>query len=180
MKTMIAMSLAGILTTVSGVSLAQHGPYGYSDGNYARARVLRVEPITSSVRVAVPHRECYQQEVRTPVYINRSGGAALVGGVVGGILGHNLAHGRHRGGATIAGSIIGAAIGKSMAQGRDSYYEDVSYVDRCEVHTAYELQERLEGYNVTYRYRSEVYQTRMNYDPSKFIMVRVNVSPVVY
>lgn len=177
MKTIIAMSLAGILTSVSSVALADRGWRDDDDGYYDQARVLRVDPVTTTVRVAVPQQECYQQEVRTPVYTRRSDGAALVGGLVGSIIGHNIGHGRR--GSTVAGAIIGAAVGKSMAQGADSYYEDVAYVDRCDVHTSYQTQERLEGYNITYRYKGQVYTTRMNYDPGEFIRVRVAVSPVV-
>ena len=177
MKTIIAMGLAGILTTVSSVALADRDWRYGDDGYYDQARVLRVDPVTTTVRVAVPQQECYQQEVHTPVYSHRNDGAAVVGGIVGGILGHNFGHGR--GGATVAGTIIGAAVGSSMAQGRDTYYDDVSYVDRCDVHTRYETQQRLEGYDVTYRYKGQVYTTRMNYDPGEFIRVRIAVSPVV-
>lgn len=179
MKTLIAISLAGVMTTVSAAALAGHDPRYYDDGFYDQAKVLRVEPIITTVSVAVPQRECYQEEVRTPVYTQRSDGAALVGGIIGGVLGHNLGHGRHRGGATVAGTIIGAAVGKSMARGQDTYYENVSYVDRCDVHTSYQTEERIDGYNVTYRYKGETYSTRMDYDPGQFIKVRVNVSPVV-
>lgn len=180
MKTLIALSLAGIMTTGAATALAGHGPRYEDDGFYDKAKVLRVEPIVTVVNVAVPQRECYQEEVRTPVYTQRSDAAALAGGLVGGIIGHNLAHGHNRGGATVAGAIIGAAVGKNMARGQDTYYENVSYVDRCEVRTTYQTEERIDGYNVTYRYKGEVYTTRTNYDPGRFIQVRVNVSPVVY
>lgn len=177
MKTILAMSLAGILTTMSSVALADHGWRDDDDGYYDQARVLRVEPITSTVQVAIPQQECYQQEVHRPVYTSRNNGGALVGGVVGGIIGHNVSHGR--GGFTVASAILGAAIGQSMTQDRGAYYDEVSYVDRCEVHTRYQTQQRLEGYNVTYRYKGQLYTTRMNYDPGQFIRVRVDVSPVV-
>lgn len=176
MNKTIALSLTGILTLVSTSVLADHGWRDRDDGYYDRARVLQVEPITTIVQVAVPQQECYRQEVHTPVYTRHNDGAAVVGGVVGSIIGHNISHGR--GGGTIAGAIIGAAVGRSMSQGTDSYYDEVSYVDRCEVHTRYQTQERLEGYRVTYRYRGQIYTTRTDYDPGKFIQVRVDVSPV--
>lgn len=177
MNKIIAVSLTGVLTLLSTTAFAAHGWRDRDDGYFDRARVLKVEPITTTVHIAVPQQECYPQAVHRPVYTRRSDGAALVGGVVGSIIGHNIGHGR--GGASVAGAIIGAAVGRSMAQGTDSYYDEVSYVDRCDVHTRYRTQQRLEGYDVTYRYKGQLYTTRMNYDPGKFIQVRVDVSPVV-
>ncbi len=177
MNKIIALSLTGILTLLSTTALAAHGWRDRDDGYYDRARVLNAEPIMTTVQIAVPQQECYQQEVHTPVYTRRSNGAALVGGVVGSIIGHNISHGR--GGASVAGAIIGAAVGSSMAQGTDTYYDEVSYVDQCDVHTRFRTEERLEGYRVTYRYKGQIYTTQMDYDPGKFIPVRVDVSPVV-
>jgi uncharacterized protein YcfJ len=176
MNKIIAVSLTGILAVMSTSALAARWHDG-DDAYYARARVLKVEPVTTTVHIAVPQRECYQQEIHTPVYSHRRDGAALVGGLVGGILGHNLGHGR--GGTTLAGAIIGSAVGRSVTRNTDGYYEAVSYVDRCEVHTRYQTQQRLLGYDVTYRYHGQVSTTRMHYDPGKFIQVRVDVSPVV-
>lgn len=175
MNKIIAVSLTGILTIMSTTAMAAH--WRDDDAYYARARVLKVEPITSMVRIAVPERECYQQAVHRPVYSRRSDGAALVGGLVGGILGHNMGHGRR--GATLAGAIIGSAVGRTMVHNTAAEYEEVSYVERCDVHTHYRNQQRLEGYEVTYRYRRHIYTTRTNYDPGRFIQVRVDVSPAV-
>lgn len=46
-----------------------------------------------------------------------TGGAAVVGGVAGGLVGNAAAHGRDRGLATAAGAIGGALIGKAIADG---------------------------------------------------------------
>lgn len=176
MNKIIIVSLTGILAVLSTNAMAGRWD---DDGDtyYARARVLKVVPVTTTVRVAVPQRECYQEEVHTPVYTQGREGATLVGGLVGGIIGHRLGHGR--GGATLAGAIIGSAVGQTMARNAGSYYDEVSYADRCVVHTRYQTQERLLGYDVTYRYRGTINTTRMNYDPGRFIQVRVDVSPVV-
>lgn len=179
MKSLITLSLAGALATLSVTAFAgpawRHRDDGYSTD---RARVVRVEPITRLVRIAVPQRECYRQPVRTPVYTRHSDGAALVGGIVGGILGHNIGHGR--GGATVAGAIVGAAVGRSMAQGSDRahYYETISYVDRCEVRTRYRTREQLIGYVVTYRYHGALYTTRMDDRPGRFIRVHLAISAI--
>ena len=176
MNKIIAVSLSAVLATLSTTALA--GGWRQHDAYYDQARVVRVEPITTTVRVAVPQEECYQQEVRRPVYSRNGDGAAVVGGIVGSIVGHNIDNGR--GGATLAGAIIGAAVGKSMARGADTYYEEVGYVNRCDTRVRYQTQEQLEGYRVTYRYKGQLYTTRTDDAPGKFIRVRVDVSPVVY
>jgi len=38
-------------------------------------------------------------------------------------------------------------------------------------------QRRIMGYDVEYRYRGEVYLSRLNYDPGERLRVRVSVSP---
>lgn len=178
MKTIIATGLATVLGMASASALAAHPQYHKNHGMYDKAKVISAEPITRLVRVAVPQQECYTEEVITPVYTARSDSAALVGGIVGGMLGHRLGDGR--GGATVAGTIIGAAVGKNMTRHQDSYHEQVSYVDRCEVRTSYHMEERIEGYHVTYRYKGRVYTTRTEHDPGRFIPVQVDVSPVRY
>jgi uncharacterized protein YcfJ len=178
MKTIIALSLTATLATLSGTALAQHHPRDNDDRHFDRARVLSVEPIIRFVRVAIPERECHPQEIHTPVYTQNNNGAAVVGGIVGAVLGHNLGHGDN--GATVAGAIIGAAVGKNMTRGTGGYTEAVSYVDHCDEYTRYETQQTVEGYNVTYRYRGQVYTTRTDYEPGKFINVQVAVRPVGY
>lgn len=181
MNKRIVITLTGILSLISSSAFAAHGWYGRDTGYYDRARVLKVEPITTTVQVAVPQRECYQQEVLRPVYTHRSDGAALVGGIIGSVIGNNIGmrHGRHHAGATVAGAIIGAAVGRSIVRDSDTHYDEVSYENRCAVRTRYETQEQLIGYRVTYRYHGDIYKTRMDNAPGKFIQVRVGISPIV-
>lgn len=182
MKKLIIASIISAMATVSANAMAGH-KYKYTDHDfYSKARVLSAEPIYTAVRVSTPVQECYQEEVRTPVYSQHtpSDGAAVVGGIIGGIIGHKL--GKGRGGATIAGTLVGASIGKSSARHRDydGYHEEVSYEDRCTTTVNYHTEQRIDGYEVTYRFKGETFTTRMPYDPGKFVKVRVNVSPVVH
>lgn len=176
MKKFIALSLATTLAGLSVTAFAGPGWRHHADADTtAWARVVRVEPITRPVRVAVPERLCYRQPVRATVYSHRSDGAALVGGIVGGILGHNLGHGR--GGATLAGTLVGVAVGRTLGHDNGSRdYESVSYAQRCEVRTRYRIREQLVGYAVTYRYHGALYTTRMHEQPGRFVRVRVAIS----
>ncbi len=167
------------LSLCSATAFAAHE--NRAEGFYDEANVINVEPLTRTVRVTVPQRECYQQEVRTPVYQGgrSSEGATVVGGVVGGILGHKLSRGR--GAGTVAGTLIGAAIGNQVGQANaqpPSYHEEVSYQNRCDVSEVSHTEERIDGYRVTYRYKGETFTTQMPYDPGKHLRVRVSVAPV--
>jgi uncharacterized protein YcfJ len=61
----------------------------------------------------------------------------VVGGIIGGIIGNNAAHGRDRGPATVVGAIIGGVAGNAIARdgckrdrrhhSRDRYRDDYRY-----------------------------------------------------
>jgi uncharacterized protein YcfJ len=170
-------SLISLSVLTSSIALAGHRNDYDREFFVDQAKVINVDPIYTTVRVSIPQQECYQEEVRTPVYNRHSDGTAVVGGVIGAIVGHRLGHGKA--GATVAGTILGAAVGKEAGRHGDYYDERVSYEDRCTTHVTYRTEERIDGYNVTYRYKGEEFVTRMDQHPGKFIRVRVHVSPVV-
>ena len=180
MKKIILASIIGVMSISASNAYAGHGKHKYrGDGFYDRARVTHVEPVYSTVRVSVPVQECYQQEVRSPRYHHGDKAAStVVGGIIGGAIGHNV--GNHRKGSTIAGAIIGAAIGNELGRNHGHRYDVVRYEDVCETRYTYQEEERLDGYNVTYRYKGQRYTTFMRDRPGKFVRVNVHVSPVVY
>lgn len=166
--------------TLSFTSSLAHAWGNNENSYYDEAKVIRVEPISHTVQIMQPQRECYQQEVRQPVYEGGdNGGAAIVGGVVGGILGHKLSEGR--GGATIAGTILGAAIGNEIGRANAEpprYHEEVHYQDRCVVRYVPHTEERIDGYRVTYRYRGETYTTQTRSRPGNELRIKVSVVPL--
>ena len=101
-----------------------------------------------------------------------------MGGLIGGAIGHNLGHGRGRGLATVAGTIIGASVADDAAHAHEhgGYYTDNQR--HCRVSHETVTEERILGYDVTYRYRGETYTTRMNRDPGDRLAVRVRVEPI--
>jgi uncharacterized protein YcfJ len=164
--------------TVSSKGYARHqGPvYDYAD-------VVSVRPIVRYVTVTTPVRECWQDTEyytadRRPA---GSAGSTLVGAIVGGVVGHQFGSGRGNDAATVAGSLIGAAIGNDVARRRANGYEAVQYsrpVTRCETHYSEQQEERIDGYEVLYRYKGQKYSTRMPHDPGRRIRVRVDIRPV--
>lgn len=162
---------------------SQHGEQvAYNSGSrrhHDYARVVDVRPIYREVRVQEPRRECHEERV---VRRHREGGnrtgSAILGGIVGGVIGNEVGSGGGRDSATVIGAIAGTAAGSEIAKRRAQTVERTSYETVCETVQDVRYEERVEGYNVTYRYQGRDYTTRMNERPGDRIRVRVGVDPV--
>jgi uncharacterized protein YcfJ len=140
--------------------------------NFAYADVLRSSPVYETFRSAEPREECYEERVE-----RRGGdgtGGAVLGAIIGGALGNQVGKGDGRKAATVAGAVIGGAIGHDQAS-RGDRYDGVER--RCRVVDDFREERRLVGYDVEYRYRGEVYMSRLEYDPGDKLRVRVSVTP---
>jgi uncharacterized protein YcfJ len=166
----------------------------YDDGRrqdgaeYDYARVVDVEPLTRRIRVSEPRRECWNEtRVDNGPYYNgpdrNRGVSTVVGAVIGGVLGHQVGHGRGRDAATVAGAVIGGAIGRDQAERRAAQrgYGGPPVreytVERCEVRHVDSWEERTDGYRVTYIYNGRRGVTELPYRPGDRIRVRVDVTP---
>lgn len=164
-KTLIAALFLGA-AVVATPALAGHG-------RYDRARVVDVRPIYEVVRVPSTERECWRETVE-----HRDGGdgaRTVVGAIIGGVVGHQLAKGSdrfERRAATAAGAVIGGAVANDMDQHPRHRQER-----HCRVIERYHEEDRLAGYQVTYRYHGQTYTTEMDRDPGRFLRVRVDVTP---
>lgn len=151
---------------------------GHGDRYGAWAQVVDVEPQYRTVRVSEPSRECWDEEV----YVERPGYRShvpiILGGLVGGVLGHEIG-GHHHGVATAAGTLLGASVGRDVAhrRGSEGYYESR---ERCRTVRNYRHEERVDGYRVTYRYGGRTHVTYTDYDPGDRIRVDVAVRPERY
>lgn len=148
------------------------------EGNvyYAYGEVLDVQPIYAASRYPRSERVCWDEPVE---YYNRgrgNAGSTLVGALIGGVVGHQIGGGSGRHAATAAGTLLGAAIGHDAS--RRGGHVSRGYEQRCEVRRDWEPAQEILGYDVTYRYRGEVYQTRTDYDPGESIRVRVAVDAI--
>lgn len=165
-----------MLMALLGTSVhAQDTRYSNDGGNshYGWADVLRADPIHGVTRTDVPQQECYDQPVVRHERGNTTAGTVL-GAVVGGVLGSTVGKGDGRTAATVAGAVAGGAVGnRSSNHGGD--YESVQ--TRCRQVSTVREQRRIIGYDVEYRYRGEVYSSRLNYDPGERLHVRVSVEP---
>jgi len=141
----------------------------------------------------------YEGQNKKRRHNSHSTGDVLIGGVIGGVIGNQLSRKSSSGartGATVAGAIIGSALAgesnhrnnRNKRHRRHSNKRHYQYdrqpvyetrpVKRCENTTETHYKERLQGYDVTYRYRGENFITRMKRDPGDRIKVQVSVRPL--
>ena len=171
-KTMI---IATVSTALFAAGAANAGR-GWQDRSFVdRARVLDVDPIYATVETPVTETVCHRERVR-------HGGkhddfiGTVAGALVGGVVGNHFGHGKGRDFTTAVGAMTGAVLGNKVArQGKSRGHGTETF---CEDVTRYEPREEIVAYKVKYRYRGEVYKTRMSQDPGKYVEIRVTHEPI--
>ncbi|NIL93196.1 MAG: glycine zipper 2TM domain-containing protein [Woeseiaceae bacterium] len=169
------MKIKRIRTGIATAAALMAVSTGANAAVYDYAKVISSTPVVRYVTVRTPVRECWQETEYYTRYEGRRGspGTTLAGAVIGGVIGHQFGSGRGNDAATIAGTMIGAAIGHGPVR-RVDYARPV---ERCETRFRNHQEQRIDGYDVIYRYRGQKYATRMPYDPGKKIKVRVDIRP---
>ncbi len=154
----------------------------FAGTNYDRASVVAVEPVYEIVTHTVPREQCHEQQVeyRQPTRA-RSITAPIIGAIIGGAIGNAVGHHKsNKQVGTVVGALLGGSIGADVA--RRNRYDDAPVGYRteevCNVVQDIREEERLAGYDVTYRYAGSTYTTRMRNHPGDSIRVRVRVTPV--
>jgi len=175
---MTKLLFSALLLALSATAVqAQDARYASANGDdnthYGWADVLRVDPVSAITQTEVPRQECYDQQVVQQDRGNSTAGTIL-GAVVGGVLGNTVGKGDGRRAATVAGAVAGGAVGNRVSN-RGGSYETTQ--TRCREVTSVSEQRRIVGYDVEYKYRGEVYVSRLSYDPGERLRVRVNVQP---
>lgn len=172
-----ALACAGLAIAVSAASLP-----AMAQSQYVYAEVLETRPIYQAITVASPREECWDEEVRvrdsqhnqsrTPVLIS-----TIIGGALGNAVGNNKSSQRV---GTVVGAVLGHSVGRDIVRA-NSHPQSVRYqtVRQCETVTHYDEQERLMGYQVTYRYNGEEFTIRADHDPGDRIRLRVSHDPVL-
>lgn len=183
---LIAVVIGGLLLSTNALA-ERRDRYGYSDDSYyVKAKVVHVDPIVKVVEVSTPERVCWNETVRhyrQPAgHRTQSYGPALLGGVVGGVLGNQFGDGRERRIMTVAGALLGASVGHGVSKrhhqpsGR-TYSTTERY---CDIQNTVHEEERIDGYRVTYRYRGREFVTRTVDHPGRTLRVKVQVEPAAY
>ncbi|MBB3168664.1 glycine zipper 2TM domain-containing protein [Simiduia aestuariiviva] len=144
------------------------------------AKVVSATPIYEQVSYTRPQRECWTETVayeREHRASSKSATPMLLGAVIGGAIGHAVGKNDRRSGTAI-GAVLGGSIGNDIGKSRSHTTVDYRDEERCETRQVREYEDRLTGYDVTYRYHGETYRTRMDRDPGKRLRVAVSVKPI--
>ncbi len=186
---MRALRVCMVIGLLGAASVAIASPPSWSNARHHRSQydgydyapVTHVEPIVRQVRVETPRRECWNDvhyvESRPHISDPGVGGRTLLGGIIGGVIGHQFGSGRGQDAATVAGALIGSGVGYDAGARRVGRSGHEEVVRRCDVRYERDYEERIEGYRVTYEYNGREFTTRLPYDPGDRIRVRVAVSP---
>ncbi len=178
----------GVLALAAASAVQAQGPYVPPDNyrrpaeenvSYAYADVLRTDPVYETYRTSQPREECYDEPVtyREPDGGDPTGGTVL-GAIIGGVLGNQVGSGDGRKAATVAGAVIGGAVGRNIDKNNGPPGQTYSGTQqRCRVVETPREDRRIVGFDVEYRYRGEVYMSRLDYDPGDRLRVRVSVTP---
>lgn len=146
----------------------------YNNINYGQ--VIEVEPIYQHVSIPEERQVCDRRRDYRH-YDNRrnenSAGRAILGGIIGGAIGNRFGKGRGRDASTALGVLIGAGIGANKHNHNYRYNRQ-----NCYLETHYRDEERFMGYDVTYEYNGDIYQTHMQNHPGDRIKLRVNVDVI--
>ena len=147
------------------------------------AQVISSRPIIRQVAVSQPRQQCWDEQVtyREPAAVSGNNAAgAILGGIIGGVAGHQIGGGSGRAVATGIGAVVGAGLGSHAGEYRRPAAVRTGYETRCQTVDDRRFEDRVDGYDVTYRYNGSVYHTTMPYDPGNRIAVNVDVRPARY
>lgn len=151
---------------------------------YEEADVIASTPIYRVVEISSPQEECWEEEVvrQNRRDHDRSATPGLLGMVIGGALGNAVGNNHSsRKVGTVVGAILGGSIARDISRANDERRATV-YVDteeRCRTVYNTREEEKLVGYDVSYRYNGSEHTVRMPEDPGATVRVRVDVEPVL-
>lgn len=143
----------------------------------AVANVVGVSPVVEQVNR--PTQQCWTETQQTTQVVPQEHNylGAIIGGVAGGLLGSQVGRGNGRVAGAAVGAGVGAVTGDVLAnQNRGENTVVTSQpVQRCRQVDSY--QTVTTGYNVTYEYGGQRFQTRLPYNPGAQLRVNVAVTP---
>ena len=151
--------------------------------SFAYADVVASVPIYQVVQVAIPQRQCWDEEIMIDRYSHENANktpllvSTIIGGAIGNAVGHNKSNQRV---GAILGAMLGHSIGRDIVR-NESQRGDIEYntVQRCSTFHEQREEERLVGYQVTYLYNGQEYSIRTDYDPGDRVQIRISVQPVL-
>jgi uncharacterized protein YcfJ len=164
-------ALAQAPNPAASASADEHVHHGWAD-------VLRVDPIYDQDVSSAPQQECYEEQVFVAADDGKRSVVTVFGAIIGGLIGNRVGKGDGRKAATAAGAVAGGVVGNNLAVESDNRNEPKYTTQRhCRSIGATASERHVVAYEVEYRYRGEVYASRLAYDPGDRMRVQVSVMP---
>ena len=135
------------------------------------------EANVTSVRAVVgtPEKRCWMEREQVPQDQSSANvPAAVVGALLGGILGHQVGGGTGKDLATAGGAIAGAVLGSRVGGNGTTPQAAPQDVQRCEETPT---QARTEYWEVTYNFKGQDHRTQMTSPPGRTITVNEQGEP---
>lgn len=175
----LALALSTLLPLAAAAQpapFASSAPPPVENVSYAYAQVLRVDPVYERVIFSRPEERCDDAVAYERVEGGNSTAGTVIGAVIGAAVGNQVGKGSGRRAATVAGAVAGGAVGRGVAQNQGGTTGEVVRPG-CRVVEVEREERRLAGYDVEYRYKGDVYMSRLDYDPGDRLRIRVAVAP---
>lgn len=175
MKRVSTLLITTCLALAVSPAMADH-----PGGKVAWAKVLDAQPVYQTVEYPVDQQVCWDEQVWRREPAVRSATPVILGSIIGGVIGNQFGGGSGRVALTAAGAALGGSIAADSQYRRnpDGYYAVTE--KRCTVETDWRSEQRLVAWDVTYKFKGEVYHTRLKEEPGDRIRVRVAVDPIDY
>ncbi len=174
MKRVTTLLISTSLALAGAPAMAGHS------GGVAWARVVDAQPIFKSVRYPVDQEVCWDEMVWYREPARRSATPVILGTIIGGVIGNQFGGGSGQAVMTAAGAALGGSIAADASRKRnpDGYYAVTE--ERCTIEREWRTEQRVVAWDVAYKYRGEIYHTRLKEEPGDRIRVRVHVDPLDY
>jgi uncharacterized protein YcfJ len=177
---MIMKTLTLILILMPGAALVSAPlPAMAVTDSYDYAEVIAADPVVETIQVEAPREECWIE--RRPASSAGWGNSVtpeIVGVLLGGAIGYQFGSGRGQDVATVAGAVLGGSVGHDLKVRNSRQSAVYENVERCQVVSDYNTEERIIAYDVAYRYNGQVYRTTMDHDPGERVRVAIRVNVV--
>ncbi|MGP1629719.1 MAG: beta/gamma crystallin-related protein [Giesbergeria sp.] len=156
----------------------RYAPAPVAAPDYRRRKNERLYEVNvSSVRAVVgtPEKHCWIEREQVPQdETNANVPAAVVGALLGGVLGHQVGGGTGKDIATAGGVIAGAVIGSRLGGNAGNTQTAPQDVQRCEEVPS---RARTEYWDVTYTFRGQEHRVQMTAPPGPTITVNEQGEP---
>jgi uncharacterized protein YcfJ len=176
----LPISTLKVAALVAGLSVFSTS--AYADSSYERARVVSSIPVYQTVVYEDPREVCRHERVAHQESAQRSKTPVIIGALVGGALGNAIGHKKsNKRVGTVVGGILGYSIAKDIGRHKREHDANQRVTFRqqefCNVYYDERKEQELLGYDVSYVYAGQTYNTRLDQDPGESLRVRVAVDP---